>query len=190
MSDFRNSGMVRLGSFTLPAAATFADGQIGNVAAVGGTPVVISNGGGEDSGTRWRSLQLWAATNADNAVGTIGLYLAPKAHKSSVRYLDRIGQVVVTGGTKTINDVVSGTTRTFQTGEFIADTMVWTVDANGLLAKLSTALTAPDVQVHSPVANLVAQIILPDIGNNDIVVDPFVGGGSATSIAICYRWTV
>jgi hypothetical protein len=182
--------MVRLGSFALPTAATFADGQVGTVAAVGGTPVVIPNGGGDDGGTRWRSLQLWAATNADNAVGTIGIYLAPKAHKSSVRYLDRLGQVVVTGGTKTINDVSNGTTQTFQTGEFIADTMAWTVDANGLFVKVTTAFAAPDLQVHSPANNTVAQIMFPDIGNNDIVVDPFVGGGSAASIAICYRWTV
>jgi len=193
MSNLRSTGIVRLGTVTsLATARSIGDGVFQSVS----TPpaLVISNGGGDDRAPRWRMLELWAAANTDNATGTLSVSVAGGHQKSGRRIIDRLGSLSFTAGSTTVNDVsadVAPVPLTFVTGEFIADTMVWTEDANGVYANIRAAVNGPLPQVYSPTNNRIAEIALPDIGNADVIIEPWLDSGqTATSITVCYRWTV
>jgi hypothetical protein len=190
MSNLRSTGIVRLGAVTpLQTSRVVADGAFATIASPN---LVIPNGGGGDNSQRFRMLEIWAAANADNATGTLSISLSPSHQKSNRRTVERIGSLAFTAGTTTINDVdSSGLPYTFITGEFIADTMAWTEDANGVYALVRAAVNGPLPQVYSPTSNRIAKLMLPDVGNSDVIVEPWLDtGNTATSITVCYRWIV
>jgi hypothetical protein len=193
MSNLRSTGIVRLGAVTsLATARTINDGVFQSIS----TPpaLIISNGGGTDAMPRWRTLELWAAANADNATGTLSVSISGGHQKSGRRIIDRIGSLAFTAGSTSVNDVsadVASTPLTFITGEFIADTMVWTEDANGVYANIRAVTNSPIAQIYSPANNRIAEITLPDLGNSDVIIEPWLDSGqTATSITVCYRWSV